>query len=132
MLPQGQTEAAVLLVPTIGVRPSTLTCTLGFRASPMASSTSSISTTHLGFVLFGLFNHLTIHQLNDRLLVVFFETLWRCNAIYDLSTSQLTNVHDETVKITMARIQFKSDNLIHRHSFRLGDKTWRTLYSHSV
>ena len=48
----------VILVPTIGVLPSTVTNMFGVRTSAMATRATSRRTTLIGFVLFGLFNYL--------------------------------------------------------------------------
>jgi hypothetical protein len=51
----------VLLVPSIGVRRSSVVATRGTSTSTLASSTpTTIRTTRLECVLFGLFNYLTI------------------------------------------------------------------------
>jgi len=51
---------AVLLVPTIGVLPSSIITSFGYSTSSMATRTTAIRTSPIGFVLFGLFNHLSI------------------------------------------------------------------------
>lgn len=50
---------AVLLLPTIGVRPRTVPTTPGHRASAMAVSTASMRTTLTMFVQFGVLNKLS-------------------------------------------------------------------------
>ncbi len=62
---QGQTEAAVLLAPTIGVLPRAAATTLGSSLSSMAPrAAAALRTTRIGCVLFVPFNKVLVISQN--------------------------------------------------------------------
>jgi hypothetical protein len=54
-------------VRTIGVLPSTITTMLGNRISTMATRTTTIRTTQIGFVQFGVLNKTFFHTVGHTL-----------------------------------------------------------------
>ncbi len=52
-------------MPTIGVLPRTITTTLGNRTLTMATRTTTIRTTQIGFVLFGILNKPFIYTVGQ-------------------------------------------------------------------